>query len=54
MANKNPHEVWSRKHAYIANLTVFGYDTFMDVPMKKRSKLDNKGEKISFLVTNME
>ena len=49
LVDKTPHEVWYGKKSSIAHLKIFGCDSFMHVPLEKRSKLDNKAEKCIFV-----
>ena len=49
LVDKTPHEVWSIKNPFIAHLIFFGCDAFMNVPKKKRSKMDNQEEKCIFV-----
>jgi hypothetical protein len=44
-----PHEVWLGKNPLVSHLKVFGCDSFMHVPKKKRSKLDKKAFKCIFI-----
>ena len=54
LVEKTPQELWSTRKLSIAHLRVFGCDTFMHVLKEERSKLDNKVENASLLVTKME
>jgi hypothetical protein len=42
---KTPHEAWTKKKPSLQHLRVFGYDAYVHVPNKNRSKLDKKTEK---------
>jgi hypothetical protein len=43
--DKTPQAVWTRKKSSLTHLKVFGYDAYVHVPKKNRSKLDKKAEK---------
>jgi hypothetical protein len=44
----NPDEVWCGKNPSVLHLKVFGCDSFVHVPKKKRNKLDTKQFKCIF------
>ena len=46
LVDKTPYEVWSGQKPFVAHLIFFGCEAFMHVPKEKRSKLDNKAEKM--------
>jgi hypothetical protein len=43
------HELWSSKKPSVSHLKLFGCDSFVHVPKKKRSKLDKKAVKCIFI-----
>ena len=49
LVDKIPYEVWFGQKPYVAHLIIFGCGAFMHVPKEKRSKLDNKAKKCSFV-----
>lgn len=42
LVNNTSHEAWTRKKPSCRNLRVLGYDAYIHVPKKNRSKLDSK------------
>ena len=49
MIDKTPQEVWNGKKPSVKHLKFFGCDAYVHVPKEKRSKLNNKYEKCSFI-----
>ena len=49
LVDKIPLEVWFGKKPSLAQLRVFGCDSFVHVPKKKRNKLDNKEDICIFI-----
>jgi hypothetical protein len=49
LVEKTPHEVWIHKKPSLEHFRVFDCDSYVHVPKKNRSKLDNKAEKCIFI-----
>jgi hypothetical protein len=47
--NKTPQEAWSGRKPNISHLRVFGSIAYAHVPYQKRSKLDDRSEKLVFI-----
>ena len=50
LVEKTQQKVWNGKKPSIKHLKVFSWDSYVHVPMDKRSKLDNKDEKCILIV----
>ena len=51
--NKTPQEAWNGRKPGISHLRVFGSIAYVHVPDEKRSKLDDKSEKLIFIGYDM-
>ena len=51
--NKTPQEAWNGRKSGISHLRVFGSIAYVHVPDERRSKLDDKSEKIVFIRYDM-
>ena len=49
LEDKDPHEVWTGKKPSLSHLREFGCDAYVHVPKEKRTKLDSKSEKCTFI-----
>ena len=49
LEDRSPQEVWTSKKPSLSHLRVFGCDAFVHVPKEKRTKLDSKFERCSFI-----
>ena len=47
--NMTPEEAWSRRKPAVDHFRIFGCVAYAHIPNQKRKKLDDKGEKCSFL-----
>ena len=49
LKDKTPQEVWTGKKPALSHLRVFGCDAYVHVPKEKRTKLDSKSKKCTFI-----
>ena len=49
MEDKTPHEVWIGKKPSLSHLRVFGYNAYVQVPKKKKTKLDTNAQRCIFI-----